>query len=152
MTQPAAFLSAVDWSLVAYAAGMGALVSLLETVRSRNAQRGKQLPLSPWGTVLPESLVSALVGTLGTLVITGLVKPLRTFEGVGLVAAVLAVIVPRAWEFLRNNGWEVAVDWAAASATGPLQKLAEKAAARTKKGGPPDDPQGTESEGDEREP
>lgn len=139
MTQPA-FLAAVDWSLVAYAAGMGALMSLLMTWRTRNAQKARDLPLSPWTTLIPDTLIAMVTATLGTLGITAKFPALRTFEGVGLVAAALAVLGPQLWDVITTSGKDAVLTWAAKSLGGPLQALADAA---KRKGGPPDDPDAT---------
>lgn len=138
MTQ-SSILSAVDWHLVAFAAAMGAVASLLMTWRARNAQQARNLPLTPWGTVIPDTLLGSFTGTFGSLLISSLYRPLRTFEGIALLAALCAVLGPQVWDWISRNGRDTLLDWAASVATGGLQKLAEAAAKR--KGGPPDDPQ-----------
>ncbi|UQN05431.1 hypothetical protein [Deinococcus sp. QL22] len=131
--------AAVDWYLVLYAAGMGAVMSLLITWRERNAQRSRNLPLSSWASLIPDTLIASLSGTFAALMLAARFPALRTFEGIGFVSAVAGVVGPAVWDWIRVNGKDTLFEWAGSMATGGLKKLAEAAAKR--KGGPPDDQQ-----------
>lgn len=139
MTKPS-FFASVDWQLVAYAAFVGAVMSLLQTWRDRNAQKAKNLPLSPWSTLLPDTLIAALTGTFGSMLIAAKWQALNTFEGIGGLSAFFGTIAPMIWAWAKANGWETLIDALAGATSGGLQKLAE-AAAKRGKGGQPDDPQ-----------
>ncbi|UQN06266.1 hypothetical protein [Deinococcus sp. QL22] len=146
MTQ--SIFAAVDWYLVLYAAGMGAVMSLLMTWRERNAQKSRNLPLSPWTSLIPEILIASFTGTFTALMVAARFPALRTFEGVGFVAAVAGVIGPAVWDWIRANGRQTLLEWAGSMATGGLKKLAD-IAAKHNKGGPPDDQQSKPTPPDE---
>ncbi|UQN04875.1 hypothetical protein [Deinococcus sp. QL22] len=122
--------AAVDWYLVLYAAGMGAVMSLLMIWRERNAQKSCNLPLSPWTALIPDALIASFSGTFAAL---------RTFEGIGFISALAGVLGPPLWDWIKLNGKDTLFEWAESVATGGLKKLAE--AANKRKGGPLDDQQ-----------
>ncbi|MFC4637004.1 hypothetical protein [Deinococcus hohokamensis] len=127
--------SGVDWHAVAFASGVGVVWSLVLTWRARNAQALRNLPLTPWRTVLPDTVVATFTGTVSALFVPTLAPALKTFAGVALLAMGGAAVGPKLWAFVSRNGFDTLIDFAASSASGPLQKLAQ-AAAKRKDGDP----------------
>ncbi|GGR39748.1 hypothetical protein [Deinococcus ruber] len=120
----------LDWSVVLYAAGMATLMSLLLTLRARNLQRAAGLPLSPWPTMIPDTLIGTVTGVLLAVGVPLLYKPLNTFSGVGLLAGAGGALGPKIWDLISARGLNLGLTWLASSVAGPLAALAAKAAAK----------------------
>jgi hypothetical protein len=109
-------LAGVDWMVIAYAAGMATLMSVLVTLRARNLQQAAGNPLSSWVSVIPDTLLGGLIGVMFALLIPEFVKALKTFAGVTLLAGVGGVLGPRVTDWVGLHGMETVLDWAASGA------------------------------------
>lgn len=123
----------LDVWVIGYAAFMATLVSVLTTLRSRNAQRARGLPLSPWWTLIPDTGLGSIAGTFLAIGVPTHVPLLNNFSGVGFLAGAGGAAGPYLWDLLSSKkGAEMILDAFAAYAAGPLAKFL---AARQKKDG-----------------
>lgn len=97
-------LAGVDWPVIAYAACMAALASIFSTWRARNMQAEAGLPVSSWWTLIPDTGLGMIVGTLAALMVPELFKPLKTFAGVLILAGVGGVLGPKLTDLLSTKG------------------------------------------------
>lgn len=125
---PASLLQNVDWLILGYAAGMATLMSILVTLRARNQQAATGKPLSSWASVIPDTLLGGLIGVMFALFIPELVKSLKTFSGITLLAGVGGVLGPRVTDWIGLHGLEAALDWAASGAGKFSQAVAKRRA------------------------
>ena len=125
-TEPVSLLAGVDWRVMAYAAGMATLMSVLVTLRARNLQRAAGHPLTSWSTVIPDTLLGGLIGVIAAIVIPELYRPLRTFAGVTLLAGVGGVLGPRVTDWVAQRGLDTLLDWAASGAGRWSQAVAQR--------------------------
>ena len=137
-TEPASLLADVDWPVMVYAAGMATLMSVLVTLRARNLQRAAGQPLTGWTAVIPDTLLGGLIGVMFALAVPELVKSLKTFAGVTLLAGVGGVLGPRVTDWVALHGIDIALDWL----SGGTGRLAQAAARRRAEKGGVDDGEG----------
>ncbi|ULH17332.1 hypothetical protein MF271_19270 (plasmid) [Deinococcus sp. KNUC1210] len=148
MEQQHSIFQGLDLSVILYAAGMAALISVLTTWRSRNAQRARGLPLSPWLTVIPDMLIGTITGVIFALVGPVLYKPLHSLAGITTLAGAGGVLGPKIWDLISARGLDLGLTWLASAVAGPLAALATRAAAKdgdsngTKPTPPPPTPPG----------
>lgn len=104
-------LAGVDWLVIGYAAGMATLMSVLVTLRARNQQAFAGQPLPGWSTLIPDTLLGGVVGTIAALVLPEVFAALRTFAGVSLIAGVGGVIGPKLVDWVSARGVGVLLTW-----------------------------------------
>ncbi|MDO4264604.1 MAG: hypothetical protein Q4C67_10445 [Deinococcus sp.] len=136
-TSPASPFAAVDLRVVAYAAFMSALISVLMTARARNAQAARGLPLTPWRTLIPDVGIGALTGTLLALGVPPHVPWLNTVSGIGFLAGAGGVLGPKLWDLLSKDGVGLLLGYLGSTLAGPLASLAEAAQAKAEASAPP---------------
>lgn len=117
----------VDLEVVAYAAFMSILISLVMTMRERNKQRLTGLPLSPWSTVLPDTIIGLLTGVGLALTIPRASPMFNNITGVGFLAGFGGIVGPKLWDLISTNGLGIGLKALAGSLAGPLGKLAQAA-------------------------
>lgn len=117
----------VDLEVVAYAAFMSTLISLVMTMRERNKQRLTGLPLSPWSTVLPDTLIGLLTGVGLALTVPRASPMFNNVTGVGFLAGFGGIVGPKLWDFISTNGLGIGLKALAGSLAGPLGQLAKAA-------------------------
>lgn len=127
MTQPSVF-AGLDLGTVLYAAFMATLISLIMTLRERNRQAAQQLPLTPWRTVIPDTVLGTITGTACALGLPMVWPSLHNVVAVGVLAGAGGVLGPKVWDLISTNGLQVGLQAIAESAAGPLAKLARAAA------------------------
>ena len=130
-TTPASLLAGVDWLVVGYAFGMATLMSVLVTLRARNLQRAAGQALTSWSAIIPDTLLGGLIGVMFALAVPELVKSLKTFAGVTLLAGVGGVLGPRVTDWVALHGIDIALDWIGSGAG----RLAQAVAKRREEGG-----------------
>ena len=121
--------AAVDPHVVLYSAFMATLISLLMTARDRNRQRVQGLPLSPWLTVVPDTLIGTLTGTLLALALPERISQLNSVSGIGFLAGFGGVAGPKLWDLISKDGLGIVLKALAGSLSGPLVSLAKAASA-----------------------
>lgn len=126
-TPPPSLFGSIDWSAVAYAAFMATLISVLMTVRQRNLQAAAGKPLSPWRTVIPDTLIGTVTGTLLALGVPAKWPELHTVSGIGFLAGVGGLLGPKIWALVASNGLQIGLKAAAGAFAGPLGVLAKAA-------------------------
>lgn len=117
----------VDLEVVAYAAFMSTLISLVMTMRERNKQRLTGLPLSPWSTVLPDTIIGLLTGVGLALTIPRAAPIFNNITGVGFLAGFGGIVGPKLWDLISTNGLGIGLKALAGSLAGPLGQLAKAA-------------------------
>lgn len=127
MTQPSVF-AGLDLGTVLYAAFMATLISLVMTLRERNRQAAQQLPLTPWRTAVPDTILGTVTGTAFALGFPMVWPSLHNVVAVGVLAGAGGVLGPKVWDLISTNGLQVGLQAIAESAAGPLAKLARAAA------------------------
>lgn len=136
MSKPNVF-AAVDLSVVLYAAFMATLISLLMTARDRNRQRAQGLPLSPWLTVVPDTLIGTTTGTLLALALPERIPQLNSVSGIGFLAGFGGVAGPKLWDLISKDGLGIVLKTLAGALSGPLASLAKAASAAAATSTPP---------------
>lgn len=120
----------LDLWVVAYAAGMALLASLVTTARARQAQRLSGLPLSGWWTTLPDTAAGCVVGTFAALGGPHFLAALNNFTGITFLAAFGGISGPRVWDWLSSEaGVRKVTGLLLQAASGSLAKLAAAQAA-----------------------
>ena len=134
----------VNWHVVAYAAFMATLISVLMISRRRNEQASRGLPLPPWHRVLPDVALGTIFGTLAALGIPPFFPWLNTLSGLALLAGLGGLAGPKLLDkvlhWIEDQGWQTLLEYIATKAAGPLAAIAsaaaeKEAAARAPKGG-----------------
>lgn len=126
-TSPPGLFDSIDWSAVAYAAFMATLISVLMTVRQRNLQAAAGKPLSPWRTVIPDTLIGTVTGTLLALGVPAKWPALHTVSGIGFLAGAGGLLGPKIWALVASSGLQIGLKAAAGALAGPLGALAKAA-------------------------
>jgi type IV secretory pathway VirB2 component (pilin) len=130
MTQ--SIFAGLDLWVIAYAASMALVASLLTTVRAREAQRRQGLPLSSWLTTIPDTATGAVVGTLLAVIVPRVWAPANNFTGVSLLAALGGIAGPRLWDFASSERGFRSMLYALGNTAAPL--LGKFLAAQPKEG------------------
>lgn len=115
----------LDVVTVGYAAFMATLISLLHTWSTRNRQAIKGEKLSPWRTVIPDTLIGTITGSLLAAGVPDLWPKFHSFTGVSLIAGTGGLLGPKLWDLISNNGMSLLLDYVANAVTGPLGKWAK---------------------------
>lgn len=127
----------LDPWVILYAAGMAMIASLVTTYRTRNAQRLRGQPLSPWATILPDVITGMLVGTFGALLVPRWWHVLNNFTGVSILAGGGGIIGPALWDLFSRAGLNALLTALSNTAAGPLARYL----AQQQKDGAKDDQQ-----------
>ena len=112
----------LDLNVILYAASMAMLASLVTTYRARNAQRLRNKPLSPWGTVIPDVIAGTLVGAFAALLVPQWFKALNNFTGVSILSGGGGIIGPAVWDLFSRAGLNALLSALSNTAAGPLAK------------------------------
>lgn len=129
-TPPASPFTGLDLQVVAYAAFMSTLVSILMTARTRNAQSARGLPLTPWRTLIPDVLIGTITGTLLALGLPPHFPWLNNVSGIGFLAGAGGVLGPKLWDLISRDGMGLLLGYLSTALAGPLSTLAEAAQAK----------------------
>ncbi|AWT34505.1 hypothetical protein DM785_02300 [Deinococcus actinosclerus] len=124
---PVSLLAGVDWLVVGYALGMATLMSVLTTLRLRNEQHLAQpdAPVPGWWTLIPDTLLGGVVGTLAALFLPEVFPVLKTFAGLSLSAGVGGILGPRLVDWVGSNGVDTLLSYVGSGA-GRLARAVEK--------------------------
>ncbi|MDV6376356.1 hypothetical protein [Deinococcus arenicola] len=117
MTQ--SIFAGLDWGLVIYAALMAAVMSTMMTLRARNAQRAAGQTLTPWTTLIPDTVVGMITGTALALGVPDLVPRLGSISGITLLAGAGGVLGPQVWDLVVRDGRGLLVRWLAGLVKSP---------------------------------
>ena len=112
----------LDLNVILYAAGMAMVASLVTTYRARNAQRLRNKPLSPWGTVLPDVIAGTLVGAFAAVLGPSWFKVLNNFTGVSILAGGGGIIGPAVWDLFSRSGLNALLSFLSNTAAGPAAR------------------------------
>lgn len=112
----------LDLNVILYAAGMAMIASLVTTYRARNAQRLRNHPLSPWGTVLPDVIAGTLVGAFAALLMPRWFASLNNFTGVSILSGGGGIIGPAVWDLFSRAGLNALLAALSNTVAGPLTK------------------------------
>lgn len=101
---PASLMSGMDWPAFLYSLSIALVASLLSVIRARNIQKLLGKPLSPWHTVITDTLLGGLVG--GVLGLAGPMafKLLQNPAGVLSCAGVGGILGPALTDWIRDAG------------------------------------------------
>ena len=112
----------LDPWVILYAAGMALIASLVTTYRTRNAQRLRGHPLSPWATILPDVIAGTLVGTFAALLVPSWFKALGNFTGVSILAGGGGILGPAVWDLFSRSGLNALLAFLSNTAAGPAAR------------------------------
>lgn len=136
-TSTLSLLHGVQWGDVSYAFAMGALVSVLLTLREHNgapqAGRGR-LRLQK---LLVDTLIAGILGTGGALFLIGWFPKLATFAGLTLLSGAIGAIGPKFTDWFRAHGVNVALRWIGGQSSALGKALAEKEGGHDEQPKPP---------------
>ena len=136
--------SELDVLVILYAAGMAMIASLVTTYRARNAQRLRNQPLSPWGTVLPDVIAGTLVGAFAALLVPLWFKAAGNFTGVSILAGGGGIIGPAVWDLFSRSGLNALLSFLSNTAAGPAARyLAQQQKEGRDDQNPPNPPSAT---------
>lgn len=133
-------LAGVDWQVLAYAAGMAAIMSLLTTLRARRLQHEAGVPLSSWMSLIPDTLLGGIIGAAFAVAIPEYIKPLKTFVGTFVLAGLGGILGPRVTDWISANGLDTLLDYLGSGA-GRLSKAVAGRKGGGHDGGKTDGPQ-----------
>ncbi|GAA4015757.1 hypothetical protein GCM10022631_29990 [Deinococcus rubellus] len=126
MEKTTSLLDGVDWRAIGYALALAIAMSVLTTWRARNTQRLLGKPLSPWTSLIPDTLLGGLIGTMAAVIVPQFYKPLQGFTGTTLLAGGFAVLGPKITDWWGDKGIGVLLRYAGTMAGGVATALAEK--------------------------
>ena len=112
----------LDLNVILYAAGMAMIASFVTTYRARNAQRLRNRPLSPWGTVLPDVIAGTLVGAFAALLVPSWFKSMNNFTGVSILSGGGGIIGPAVWDLFSRSGLNALLSFLSNTAAGPAAR------------------------------
>ena len=112
----------LDVWVILYAAGMAMIASLVTTYRTRNAQRLRGQPLSPWATILPDVIAGTLVGAFAALIVPRWFEALSNFTGVSILAGGGGIIGPAVWDLFSRSGLNALLSFLSNTAAGPAAR------------------------------
>lgn len=115
-TPALSLLSGVQWGDVLYAFAMGALVSVLMTLREHNGSPEAGRPRLQFSRLLVDTLIAGILGTGGALFLIGMFPKLATFAGLTLLSGAIGAIGPKGADWFRNNGLKVGLAWVGSQA------------------------------------
>jgi FtsH-binding integral membrane protein len=108
----------LDWQVVLYAASMAIVMSIVMTWRARNHQKAAGLALASWTSLVPDTIIGTITGTVAAIGVPLVVPVLQTFLGVTACAGVGGVLGPKLWDFIQGNGMGIFKAWIANAFTG----------------------------------
>ena len=112
----------LDPWVILYAAGKAMIASLVTTYRTRNAQRLRGHPLSPWATILPDVIAGTLVGTFAALLVPRWWHALNNFTGVSILSGGGGILGPAIWDLFSRAGLNALLTFLSNTAAGPAAR------------------------------